>query len=85
MSAQDDETVLFLFMAFGILIVLLLILIAVGIQTWLLWKVARMVVEGKGVSMEKERSLGSNGEVSSGDDAGMQRRKNRVEETVREV
>jgi hypothetical protein len=54
MPAEDDATVLFLFMAFGSLLVLVLILVAVGMQTWLLWKVACAVIEGGNLRLEKE-------------------------------
>jgi len=42
---RDDETVLFLFIAFAILIVLLLVLVLISCQTWMLWKMAKAVVE----------------------------------------
>jgi cbb3-type cytochrome oxidase subunit 3 len=42
---DDDESVLFLFIAFAILIVLLLILVLISCQTWMLWKMAKAVVE----------------------------------------
>jgi hypothetical protein len=44
-SPRDDETVLFLFIAFAILIVLLLLLVLISCQTWMLWKMAKAVVE----------------------------------------
>jgi hypothetical protein len=44
-SPRDDETVLFLFIAFAILIVLLLLLVLMSCQTWMLWKMAKAVVE----------------------------------------
>jgi hypothetical protein len=44
-NPSDDETVLFLFIAFAILIVLLLLLVLISCQTWMLWKMARAVVE----------------------------------------
>jgi membrane protein YdbS with pleckstrin-like domain len=51
-QTQDDETVLFLFIAFGILVVLLFILALLSCQTWMLWKIASVVVE------ERERDTG---------------------------
>jgi hypothetical protein len=44
-NPDDDETVLFLFIAFAILVVLLFILVLISCQTWMLWKMARAVVE----------------------------------------
>lgn len=79
MSAQDDETVLFLFMAFGSLVVLLLILVAVGIQTWLLWKIARAIVEGRMLEAEKESMVTVIGKME-GDDAAVERRRSIVPE-----
>jgi hypothetical protein len=64
--AQDDATVLFLFMSFGSLVVLVMILVLVGMQTWLLWKVAHAVIEGANVRMEREGV----GKMGHGDGAG---------------
>jgi type IV secretory pathway TrbF-like protein len=82
MPAQDDATVLFLFMAFGSLVVLLLILVAVGIQTWLLWKIARAIVEGKIVEVESESVVRATGKMN-GDDAAVERRMSAVQEEER--
>jgi hypothetical protein len=67
---QDDATVLFLFMAFGSLVVLLMILVLVGMQTWLLWKVAHAVIEGANVRMERENMGRVVGKMVHGDEAG---------------
>ncbi|KAL6703711.1 hypothetical protein ACN47E_009405 [Coniothyrium glycines] len=44
-NTTDDETVLFLFISFAVLIVLCLILVILSCQTWMLWKMAKAVVE----------------------------------------
>jgi hypothetical protein len=67
---QDDATVLFLFMAFGSLVVLLMILVLVGMQTWLLWKVAHAVIEGANVRMERENVGRGVGKMVHEDQAG---------------
>ena len=79
MPAQDDATVLFLFMAFGMLIVLLLILVAVGLQTWLLWKMARTIVEGKNMGSESE-IMARMMDKMDGDASDVERRKSVIQE-----
>jgi uncharacterized membrane protein YgcG len=44
-QTHDDETVLFLFLAFSILVVLLFVLALLACQTWMVWKIASVVVE----------------------------------------
>jgi hypothetical protein len=50
-NPDEDETVLFLFIAFAILLVPLLLLVLI---TWMLWKMAHAVVEQDG-SWSSER------------------------------
>jgi hypothetical protein len=45
-DVHSEETVLFLFLTFGILIVLILILLLLGFQTYLSWRIAGVLVEG---------------------------------------
>jgi hypothetical protein len=47
-NPDDDETVLFLFIAFAISIVLLRLLVLISCQTWMLWKMTCAVVEQDG-------------------------------------
>ncbi|KAF2790548.1 hypothetical protein K505DRAFT_419758 [Melanomma pulvis-pyrius CBS 109.77] len=42
---KSEETILLLFTLFGILVVLFLLLIVVVLQTWALWRMAKVVVE----------------------------------------
>lgn len=44
-DVHSEETILFLFLTFGILVVLILILLLLGFQTYMLWRVAGVVVE----------------------------------------
>lgn len=55
-NSRDDETVLFLFISFAALITLLLILILISCQTWMLWKMAKAVVE-QDVSLARRNVL----------------------------
>lgn len=60
-SSPDDTTVLFLFISFAILIVLSLLLIVVCCQTWMLWKLAKAVVEDRSRGVVVEKSYGYGG------------------------
>jgi hypothetical protein len=42
-APRDEETILFLFLTFGILIVLMLIFLLLFLQTYLLWRVSHLV------------------------------------------
>jgi hypothetical protein len=47
-AAPSEETILFLFLTFGILIVLILIFLLLGFQTYLSWRIAHCLVESDG-------------------------------------
>ncbi|KAJ4984830.1 hypothetical protein SVAN01_09703 [Stagonosporopsis vannaccii] len=56
-DVHSEETVLFLFLAFGLLVTLILILVLAAFQTYLSWRIASLLVEGGdgAVQGEKER------------------------------
>jgi hypothetical protein len=72
-SPRDDETVLFLFIAFAILIVLLLLLVLVSCQTWMLWSMAKAVVE-QDTQITSQQRGGRGGGGGYGSSDGFKRR-----------
>ncbi|KAF2621300.1 hypothetical protein BU25DRAFT_240079 [Macroventuria anomochaeta] len=54
---HSEETILFLFLTFGILIVLILILLLLGFQTYLSWRIAGVLVEGSDDSFEADKDF----------------------------
>lgn len=55
-NLKSQQLTITVFILFGILFVLLLLLVVISIQTWALWKVAKSVIESNTESDGRRRS-----------------------------